>query len=335
MTIWKILKIILSIFVVILILIFTGQAVFNKTYQFPKKIIYGVTFSPQYAKYLELDWKQIFIKSLDELGVKEFRIPTYWNEIEKNVGEFSFEEVDFMVSEAGKRRARIILVVGFRQPRWPECYLPKWATNLSLEEKRARILNFVQKTTERYKDQRAVWAFQVENEPFLPFFGENCDRGDVNFLKQEVNLVRSLSNKPIIISDSGELGSWISPMQLGDIFGTTLYRDVYNPIMGYFSYPFLPYLYNIKSQIIRGIFAQKSEKTIIVELQAEPWLLGAGSKNPTQQAAVFPLSRLKNNLNYAQKTGFDTSYLWGVEWWYFMDKNGYPQYLEYAKTLFD
>lgn len=317
-----------------LVLIFVGEFFFNKTYQFPQKINFGVTFSPQYAKYLGLDWKLTFIRSMDELGIREFRIPTYWNGIEKNKGEFSFEEIDFMISEAQKRGARVILVVGFRQPRWPECYLPKWANNLSLEEKRARILQLVQRTVERYREKDAVWAFQVENEPFLPFFGENCDRGDVDFLKREVELVRSLSEKPIIISDSGELGLWIVSMKLSDIFGTTLYRDVYNPIMGYFSYPILPYLYNLKSQIVKGIFAPQNQKTIIVELQAEPWLLGVGSKNPDQQAAVFPLEKLKNNINYAQKTGFDTQYLWGVEWWFWMAEHGHPEYLEYAKILF-
>lgn len=324
-----------GLLVAVLVFVFIGEAIFNRSYHFPKNLIYGVTFSPTYAQYLQLDWHQVFIRTLDELKVKELRIPTYWSAIEKNEGEFSFEDVTFMITEAEKRGARVILVVGFRQPRWPECHLPEWAADLSLKQKRLKILQFIQKTTERYKDKKSVWAFQVENEPFLPFFGENCDKGDIDFLKGEVELVRSLSGKSIIISDSGELGNWIVPMQLSDIFGSTLYRDVYNPVMGYFSYPVLPYLYNIKSQIVRGIFARKNEKTIIVELQAEPWLLGATSaKSPDQQAMVFPADRLRENIDYAKKVGFDTTYLWGVEWWFWMEKKGYPQYLEYAKTLF-
>ena len=327
-------KILVLIFVA-LGLIFLGQHIFNLTYKFPEKVEYGVTFSPQYAKYLNLDWKEVFIKSLDELKIRNFRLPTYWSFIEKIEGKLDFQEVDFMLLEAEKREAKVILTLGFRQPRWPECYLPSWAKDLKLEQKRAKILNFIQATIERYEDREAIWAYQIENEPFLPFFGEDCDKGDVGFLTEEINLVRSISQKPIIISDSGELGTWIAPIQYSDIFGTTLYREVYNSIMGYFSYPTLPYLYNLKSQIIGTIFAPKNQKTIIVELQAEPWI---GTKdlenNPEKMAEVFSVKEMESYVKFAKDTGFSEVYLWGVEWWYFMAKNGHPEYLDFAKTLF-
>ncbi|MEK7617060.1 MAG: hypothetical protein AAB414_03315 [Patescibacteria group bacterium] len=322
-------------FIAVIVLVFFGQVIFDTVYQFPKNLNYGVTFSPQYAKYLDLDWRQTFIKSLNELKVRNFRIPTYWSELEKEEGEFNFDDVDFMLDEIEKRQGKVILVVGFRQPRWPECYLPSWTRGLSLEEKRAKILNFIKATIERYENRDSIWAYQVENELFLPFFGEDCDKGDEESLKQEVDLVRGLSDKYIIISDSGELGNWIIPMQFSDVFGTTIYRDVYNSIMGYLTYPILPYLYNVKSQVIKNIFAPKNQRTIIVELQAEPWIGTSDlDKNPKKQEKHFPVSKLKGYINYAKKTGFDEVYLWGVEWWYFMAQNGHPEYLEYAKTLF-
>lgn len=318
----------------IIILVLFGQLIFNQLYNFPKQIKYGVTFSPTYAKYLGLDWKKTYLSSLD-LGIKNLRIPTYWSELEKKQAEFSFEDIDFMLSEAEKKQAKVILVLGLRQPRWPECHLPSWAMALSLSERRAKTLQFIERIVERYKETSAVETFQVENEPFLPYFGENCDQGDENFLKTEVELVRSLTNKPIIVSDSGELGSWIVPMQTSDIFGTTLYRDVYNPLIGYISYPILPYFYNLKSQVVKTIFAPGNQKTIIIELQAEPWLASKDlQRSPEKQATLFSLKKLQSYINYAQKTGFDTQYLWGVEWWYWMAQNGYPQYLEYAKSLF-
>lgn len=315
-------------------LAFVGQVIFEKSYKFPAKISFGVTFSPKFARYLQLDWKKTYIQVLDELQVKSLRLPVYWDDLEKQEGKFDFEDEDFMVKEAAIRHAKIILVVGAKQPRWPECHVPAWAKVLSLQERRSKILKTIQKVVLQYRDQEAVWAWQVENEPFLPFFGENCDQGDENFLATEVNIVKALSQKPIIISDSGELGSWIAPMKLSDIFGTTLYRDVYNPVMGYFSYPILPYLYNIKSQVAR-IFAPHNKKTIIIELQTEPWL--ADSKyqgKAVEQAKLFPPDKFKSYVKYAQKTGFDEMYLWGVEWWFWMAQNGYPEYLNYAKTLF-
>lgn len=319
----------------LLLIIILGSVVFEKTYFYPSRITYGVTFSSRYARYLNLDWEKTYIQMLDDLKVKNLRIPSYWDILQPQPQVYDFSETDYLLNEAGKRDAKVILVVGARQPRWPECHIPAWAKSLSVGDRQQRILQFIQKTVERYKNHPAVWAWQVENEPFLPFFGEGCDPIDEGFLRTEVNLVRSISHKTIIVSDSGELGSWIVPMQISDIFGTTLYRDVYNPVMGYFSYPVLPYLYNIKSQIGR-IFAPGNLKTIIIELQTEPWLSPENSKKgtPLRQTEIFSLGNFNSNIAYAKKTGFDEVYLWGLEWWYFMAQQGYPQYLDFARTLF-
>src|SRR3989338_5721806 len=47
-----------------------------------EKIIWGVTFSKPYAQGLGLDWKETYLAILDELNVKNLRIPAYWNELE-------------------------------------------------------------------------------------------------------------------------------------------------------------------------------------------------------------------------------------------------------------
>ena len=157
-----------------------------------------------------------------------------------------------------------------------------------------------------------------------------CDIPDEKFLSYEVELVRSLSKKKVIVTDSGELGFWITPMRLSDIFGTTLYRKVYNKFLGYTSYPVLPYLYNVKSMLAGG------KKTIIAELQAEPWSPdnSLALTDVEKQTEIFSVNDFKDNVSYAKDTGFEEDYLWGVEWWYFMAQNGYPEYLDYAKTLF-
>ena len=321
-------------FLALLLIVLLGSVIFEKTYAFPSQVQFGITFSPKYARYLNLDWQKTYVELLDDLKVKNLRIPGYWDILEPEKGKYDFAETDFMLAEAGKRNARVILVLGVKQPRWPECHIPAWAKSLSTEERKKKILQFIQKTAERYDSHRAVWAWQVENEPFLPFFGEGCDPTDGNFLKAETNLVRSINGKKIIISDSGELGSWIVPMQLSDIFGTTLYREVSNPVMGYFTYPALPYFYNLKSQIAK-IFAPRNQKVVVIELQAEPWFAdGDPLTNISQQAKRFPVQKMESYINYAKKTGFDEMYLWGVEWWYLMARQGYPEYLDFAQTLF-
>lgn len=306
----------------LLIILLLGQVIFERTYFFPSKIKYGVTFSPKFASELNLDWKDTYVKVLDDLKVRNLRIPTYWDD--------DLSKVDFMLSEASKRQAKVILTLGMRQPRWPECHIPIWAQSLSVKDKQIKLLEYITNVVQKYESDFSIEYWQVENEPLLGVFGQ-CDDPDEKFLIREVALVRSLSKKPIIVTDSGELGFWVTPMKLSDTFGTTLYRKVYNPILGYTSYPILPYLYDIKSKLAGG------KKTIIVELQAEPWSPdnSLAVTDVEKQTRIFSLNEFKNYINYAKATGFSENYLWGVEWWYFMAKMGHPEYLEYANTLFD
>lgn len=320
----------------IILLLLLGQLIFNNTYNFPQELQYGLSFSPKFAQGLGLDWKEVYIKTLDDLKVRDLRLPTYWDEVQTQSDALDFSKVDFMLDEAQRRGAKVILVLGARQPRWPECHIPSWAKQLPLQERQKKTLEFITSVVQRYKEYPAIFAWQVENEPLLRFFGEGCDDPDKDFLRKEVELVRSLSNKPIIVSDSGELGLWISPMKISDIFGTTLYRRVFNSVLGYTTYPIPPFLYNVKSALVKNIFAPGSQKTIIVELQAEPWVHDRGLAEVLleHQVRLFSLQAFRENIEYAKDTGFDEVYLWGVEWWYYMEKMDHPEYLDFAKSLF-
>lgn len=322
-----------------LVIILAGEWFFEKTYSF-SNIVYGVTFSPKAAAQLKLDWQQIYLKVLDDLKVKNIRLSSYWDTLEQKEGEVNFSQVDFLLGEAAKRGVKVILVLGVRQPRWPECHTPGWAKSLNIHNRQKKILQFIEGVVNRYKNDAVIKspiiAWQVENEPLLGVFGKGCDPPDEQFLASEVELVKKLDQRPIMVTDSGELGFWITSMKLSDVFGTTLYRQVYNPVLGYTNYPLMPYFYNLKSTMVRRFFAPSNSKTIIAELQAEPW---SDTNNLlampiSKQIEIFSLDKFKEYVNYAKKTGFGEHYLWGVEWWYWMAQNGHPQYLEYAKTLF-
>lgn len=318
----------LKLLIILLIAVLALELLFEKTYQSPNQIKYGVSFSPSYAQYLKLDWQKTYTQILDELKVKNLRIPSYWNS--------DLADTDFMLDEASKRQVRTILVLGARQPRWPECHLPAWAKKLSVVERQQATLQFVQKVVERYQSHEAIWAWQVENEPFAFWFGQNCDTPDKKFLQEEVNLVKQLDpRRPIIITDSGEWGLWISAMQSADSLGISLYRKAHFPNLGYITYPFPAFMYQLKSNMVRKLFAHKNLKTIITELQAEPWVQkGVPDTALKEQIRLFSLQDFKDIIEYTQKTGFDEHYMWGVEWWYWMAQKGYPEYLDYAKTLF-
>lgn len=298
---------------------------------------FGVTFSPMYAKYLKQDWQKMYISVLDDLKVKSFRIPAYWSDVEKIEGKYDFSQVDFMVSEAEKRGAKIVLVVGIKQPRWPEYHLPGWTKGLTAAQKQEKALKLTSEIVKRYQSSLTITAWQVENEPFVTWFGEDGENlVDKSLLEREVRLVKRLDpTRPIIITDTGEWSLWKTAMKSGDILGISIYRKAYNDKFGYISYPFLPFMYAIKSDIVRKLFAQDNKKTIISELQAEPWLQKGVMDSPvTEQTRLFTVKELEENVNFAQKTGFYEIYLWGVEWWYYMASYGHPEYLEYAKTLF-
>ncbi len=283
-----------------------------------KQVNFGLTFSDTYAASLGFDTKQVYLDMLDDLKPKKIRLMTYWDEIEPTPHNFQFSKIDSMLVEAQKRNVGVILVVGKKQPRWPECHQPEWYNSLDGEKQDQALLKMLQATINHFRSYQAITSWQVENEPYF-VFGINCPKQSENLLAQEVALVKTLDSRPVILTDSGEQGNWNHTIRSGaDQLGVTMYRLVYNDRIGYYRYPVGPWFYRIKAGIVEKFF----HKDIIgVELQAEPWLL-AGVFNTdldTQKSLMNP-KIFESHIDYAQKVGFQDNYLWGVEWWYWMAK---------------
>jgi len=300
-----------------------------------KEISWGVNFSQKYAELLGLDWKETYFALLDELGVKNLRVAAHWDLIEPQKGEYYFKDLDWKIQAASEKGAKVILAIGMKTPRWPECHIPEWAMGLSKEKQQERILKLLNEIVLRYRERVSVRAWQVENEPLFPF-GE-CPWIDKDFLKKEINLVKSLDpNRPIIITDSGEFSFWITAASLGDIVGTTLHRRVWSKELGVYitHYWFRPIFYWRKAQIIKKLFGKE---VICVELQAEPW---GPKENPylslEEQKKTMNLEKFKENIEFARKTGLDTFYLWGAEWWYWLrETKNKPEIWNEAGKLFN
>jgi len=299
-----------------------------------EKIEWGVVFSQKHAQLLGLDWKKTYLQILEDLKAKNLKIITHWDLIEPKNNQFNFEDLDWQIKEAEKRNAKIILVIGMKTGRWPECHIPKWITQnskLKSQNYENEILDFLPTIIKRYKDSKAIFAWQVENEPFFPF-GE-CPKIEKNFVKKEIELVRSLDKRPIIFGDSGEFSFWIEAARLGDIVSTTLHRRVYfKEFERYITYPFPPVYYWRKAKLIEFFF---KKKVIIGELQAEPWCKNLiYNCDLKEQEITMDFKKFKENIDFAKKTGLDTIYLWGVEWWYWLKEKGDERILNEAKTLF-
>jgi len=300
-----------------------------------KEISWGVNFSQKHAQNLGLDWKETYSALLDDLKVKNIKLITHWDLIELNEGKYYFEDLDWQIKKAEEKDARLLLVIGMKTGRWPECHIPEWAKNLNKEEQQKEILEMIEEVVLRYRERVSVWAWQVENEPFFPF-GE-CPWVDKNFLKKEIDLVKSLDSqsRPIVISDSGEGSLWVNAAKFGDIVGTTLYKKVWFRQLGnYIYYPFPPTFYWRKAQLIEKIF---NKKVVVIELQAEPWGPKLLYESPLEeQEKTMNLERFKANIEFAKKTGLDEFYLWGGEWWYWLkEKQNKPEIWQEAKKLFN
>jgi hypothetical protein len=275
---------------------------------------FGITFSARYAESLGLNWKETYMALLDDMRVRKIRLPLYWDAIEKERGAYDFADADWQVEEARKRGAEMIVTVGQKVPRWPECFAPEW---VNAENKKDALLAFEKKAVERYRDIPEVIMWQVENEPFLKF--GDCPNFDLRLLDEEIALVKSLdATRPILTTDSGELSLWIPAASRGDVFGTTLYRDIWSKYLNrYVTYPIGPNFFLFKELMTR-LFTDQT-RFIVIELQAEPWAHRFIVDTPLEeQALTMNAERLVGNIEYAKQVGFSDIYLWGAEWWYWM-----------------
>lgn len=301
----------------------------------PEKITYGMSFNTLYANELGLDWKETYDAILDDLGVRNLRLAAHWPMVEPVQGNFNFTELDYQIAKAESVGARVILAVGRRLPRWPECHVPTWARILDQEDRNARQLIYMKAVVERYKNSPAVIYWQVENEPFLSAFAfEHCGPLDTDFLDKEIALVRELdSSRQIIVTDSGNLGTWHGAYKRGDIFGTSVYVHFWNPDLGQFRTLLPAATYRVKDNSMALIYGRK--ESFLIELSAEPWLVAPVLEVPLAvQFTRMDIEKFRDILSYAKETRFSNQYLWEAEWWYWLKKNGNEDFWEEGKSLY-
>ncbi|MGB9598384.1 MAG: hypothetical protein ACPLZH_00860 [Minisyncoccales bacterium] len=317
-------KRIIFFFLFILILLFFFLSVPQR------KISWGINFSQKHSNLLGLDWQKVYLSLIDDLGFKNIRILVHWDLIEQNPNEYYFKDLDWQIQEAEKRRANVILVIGEKTGRWPECHIPDYLSLRGEKIRQEKLLNFLKVLINRYKFSQALFAWQVENEPFFPF--GQCPPREEEFLKKEIQLVKELDpGRKIIFSDSGEGSFWIRAALLGDIVGTTLYRKVYfKPLNIFLSYPFPAAFYFLKKKII-NIFFKKD--VWLLELQAEPWCKNLLYQcDSEEQRITMDFEKFKKIFHFAQRTGFEKIYFWGGEWWYWLkEKNKDSRIFDFVK----
>ncbi len=301
----------------------------------PEKITYGMSFNTLYARELGLDWRATYDAILDDLQVRNLRLAAHWPMVEPVSGVYNFEEIDYQIKRAEEVGAKVVLAVGRRLPRWPECHVPEWAQTLSVSDQQAAQLRYMEQVINRYKNSPAVVMWQIENEPFLSAFAfENCGALDVTFLEKEIAQTRTLdATRQILVTDSGNLGTWKGAYSHGDVFGTSVYVHFWNPELGQFRTILPPFAYRVKDNFMAALYGRKP--SILVELSAEPWLLEPVTNVPLDiQFTRMNVEKFNDILQYAADTRFSTQYLWGAEWWYWLLQKNHPEMWERGQELF-
>lgn len=319
----------------VLIVVLTIAALLLARKEKPDEITYGMSFNTLYAEELELDPREVFDAFVDDLGVRRFRLAAHWSSVEPQNDRYDFSELDYQLERAEETGSEVIFGVGRRLPRWPECHTPEWARELSWEEQKTEIREYIETVVNRYKDNPAITYWQVENEPFLEVFAhEFCGDLDEEFLAEEIELVKSLDpTREVLVTDSGNLGTWAGAYKHGDLFGTSVYVYFWNPELGQFKTVLPPWFYRLKEGVMELFYGD--QKTLLIELAAEPWLLEPVTDVPIEmQYSRMDIDKFNEIIEYAEKTRFAEQYLWGGEWWYWLRDKGHPEMWERGRQLF-
>jgi len=323
----------------------------------------GTSFSPRRAAALGLDYQAAF-KRLEALHFRVIRLSAYWDEVD----QFGYGQLDWMMSEAERAHQPVVLAVGMKGLGWPEFYIPPAmlppggireghdvAEDPGLRDS---ALLFVEETVARYRQNHALVAWQVENEPFNRAGPQRWWIGR-NFLQEEISAVRALDqrDRPVLVnafghfnllfdqvsarngvdfksllgfdSDSAERQS-LSVLRSGDILGL----DVYTAI----GYRFLgqDHLSRADSgwpeQIGRWRHAAGSEgkQAWITEAQAEPW--EASIKTYSDPRSISS-SQIESVFADLREAGYTTILLWGSEYWLWRADSGDPSWLDAVRQI--
>lgn len=284
-----------------------------------KPLVMGTSFIPAYAESLGLDAKQTMDALIGDVGVRNFRLVSYWDRLEPQKGTYDFSELDWQFQKAEASGSKVSLSLGLRQPRWPECHMPSWAYGEPQSTWQPQLEAFITQVVNRYKHSPALASYQLENEYFLKGFGQ-CTNFDRGRLVSEYNLVKQLdpTHTLIITRSNNALGTPVGQPQ-PDEFGISIYKRVWDAAFThrYVEYPFPAWYY----AFVAGFQKIVTGKDMIVhELQAEAWPPEGKSITDislSEQNKSFNAARFQSRVQYGEATGMRTIYLWGSEYWYY------------------
>lgn len=331
----------------------------------------GASFVISHAKWLSGEWGgpgvgpkwQDSLEQILELGLSPIRLAVQWDQVEKAQGQFDFTEIDEALAICAKHRAKVILCVGAKTPRWPEVHLPDFcksaATAIPGDELDTSdsgigiwLGQYIETTVKRYANNPTVEAFQIENEP-LEAFGDPKRSIPLASLSNESRAAHRIVESTIQsiavtmgAGLTGTLGQMKTEYQqildhlmggliASDWVGLDLYQKGYGRlygITGSFTAGADEWLQ--AQEFVRRIKAA-GKQPFVAELQAEPWEADSDRldyKNPTGNRSFAPADCL-TVFDRASKIGVDTILLWGLEFQVACSKQGNQAWLNATRQI--
>ena len=278
----------------------------------------GVSFIPDYAQSLGLNPPET-LDNLFKIGVRQVRLVSYWSDAEPTPGQYDFSQLDWQFSKAEAAHAQVVLTVGLRQPRWPECHAPAWAASEPVQVWQPQLESYMRAVVTRYRHSPSLQSYQLENEFFLKGFGA-CTNFDRSRLVSEYNLVKNLDpSHPIIVGRSNNALGFPVGQPQPDRFSISVYKRVWDAGVThrYLEYPFPAWFYGYLAGVQKIV---NHRDMVLSELQAEAWPPDGKTIPETslaEQNKSLDAARLHDRIAYGKATGMRQVDLWGAEYWYY------------------
>jgi hypothetical protein len=326
---------------------------------YPTPVQVGTSFSPLHATYLGLDWKASY-QRLEAMHFKVIRLSAYWDQVD---GE-GYGNLDWLLKESLATGQPVALSVGMKGLGWPEFYIPRQLQPRTEDGGevgqdgvlRAGVLDFIQETVTRYRDNPALVAWQVENEPLNPAGPHRWYIG-LNLLRAEVGVLKALDSRPVIVNafghfnmlfdrtsnrsgfdlksllgfeaDSAEAQS-LGVLGPGDILGLDVYTEIGYRFLGQDGVSHAGSDWASKAGHWRAVALGQGKQAWITEAQAEPWEASIDSYGDPKSTVAADIQTRFASL---QARGFGTVLLWGSEYWLWRADNGDSSWLDAVRQI--
>ncbi len=325
----------------------------------------GISFRPLQAAAFGLEVRPT-LQVLLAYPFQVIRLGAYWNRMEPAAGVFRFDELDWQIEAAEAAGKQIILCVGpLKTFGYPEFFVPTHHLKQSFREHKLvepsqypdllqAATEFIHRLVGRYKEHKAIMAWQLEHEAVDPLGVEHSWRLSAEFVEMEVQALRQADpGRPVMMNgflptslpvrlnqwwqtrDQGD--SLAVAQRLADIIGIDYYpRHALIPLGSktlYLDGSQSPSHRARRKQLFEQVLANH-QKLLISEGQAEPWEAATVPASPLNQAMYSCLpEQIIINYNtcmgwFGEQTPLYAYLFWGAEYWMLRKKSMDSSYLQ-------